>query len=149
MREIKFRAYIKKDYDQELVGKILEVSSLHLKKNKAIIGYSISKSNYGNHSFKYEDIELMQYTGLHDENGKEIYDGDIIEFSYDMFVGNFDTFVAKGKVVFEEGAFYVEAFENERTTEGEAYLLYSINLDAIEVIGNIYENKELLNETNR
>lgn len=92
---------------------------------------------------------IMQYTGLHDENGKEIYEGDIIEFSYDMFVGNFDTFVAKGKVVFEEGAFYVEAFENERTTEGEAYLLYSINLDTIEVIGNIYENKELLNETNR
>ena len=94
-------------------------------------------------------VDFMQFTGLHDENGKEIYEGDIIEFSYDMFVGNFDTFVAKGKVVFEEGAFYVEAFENERTTEGEAYLLYSINLDTIEVIGNIYENKELLNETNK
>lgn len=92
---------------------------------------------------------LMQYTGLHDENGKEIYEGDIIEFSYDMFVGNFDTFAAKGKVVLEEGAFYVEVFENERTTKDEAYLLYSINLDTIEVVGNIYENKELLNETNR
>ena len=46
-------------------------------------------------------------------------------------------------------AFYVEVFENERTTKDEAYLLYSINLDTIEVIGNIYENKELLNETNR
>lgn len=92
---------------------------------------------------------IMQYTGLHDKNGKEIYEGDIIEFSYDMFVGNFDTFIAKGKIVFEDGAFYVEVFENERTTEGEAYLLYSINLDTIEVIGNIYENKELLNETNR
>ena len=92
---------------------------------------------------------IGQYTGLHDKNGKEIYEGDIIEFSYDMFVGNFDTFVAKGKIVFEEGAFYVEVFENERTTEDEAYLLYSINLDTIEVIGNIYENKELLNETNR
>ena len=92
---------------------------------------------------------LMQYTGLHNQNGKEIYEGDIIEFSYDMFVGNFDTFVAKGKVVFEEGAFYVEVFENERTTKDETYLLYSINLDTIEVIGNIYENKELLNETNR
>lgn len=84
---------------------------------------------------------LMQYTGLHDENGKEIYEGDIIEFSYDMFVGNFDTFAAKGKVVFEEGAFYVEVFENERTTKDEAYLLYSINLDTIEVVGNIYETR--------
>lgn len=94
-------------------------------------------------------VDFMQFTGLHDKNGKEIYEGDIIEFSYDMFIGNFDTFVAKGKIVFEEGAFYVEVFENERTTEDEAYLLYSINLDTIEVIGNIYENKELLNETNR
>lgn len=99
--------------------------------------------------FVKKTYEFMQYTGLHDENGKEIYEGDIIEFSYDMFVGNFNTFVAKGKVIFEEGAFYVEIFENERTTEGEAYLLYSINLDTIEVIGNIYENKELLNETDK
>lgn len=70
MRDIKFRAYIKKDYNSELVGKVLEVSSLHLKKNKAIIGYSINKSNYGNHSFNYEDIELMQYTGIKDKKRK-------------------------------------------------------------------------------
>lgn len=70
MREIKFRAYIKKDYDEKLVGKMLEVSSIHLKKKKVIIGYSLSKSNYGNHSFLYENIELMQYTGLHDKKRK-------------------------------------------------------------------------------
>ena len=93
-----------------------------------------------------DEETIGQYTGLKDKNGKEIYEGDIIEFSYDMFVGNFDTFVAKGKVVFEEGAFYVEVFENERTTKDEAYLLYSINLDTIEVIGNIYDNPELLEE---
>lgn len=152
MREIKFRAWDREyekmtyfddedyEYKPPLVFRLDQV----FKKD----------DNYDDYEdFEYNDItdkvEIMQYTGLHDENGKEIYEGDIIEFSYDMFVGNFDTFVAKGKVVFEEGAFYVEAFENERTTEGEAYLLYSINLDTIEVIGNIYENKELLNETNR
>lgn len=89
---------------------------------------------------------IGQYTGLKDKNEKEIYAGDIIEFSYDMFIGNFDTFVAKGKIVFEEGAFYVEVFENERTTEDEAYLLYSINLDTIEVIGNVWEDSDLLND---
>lgn len=89
---------------------------------------------------------IGQYTGLKDKNGKEIYAGDIIEFSYDMFIGNFDTFVAKGKIVFEEGAFYVKVFENERTTEDEAYLLYSINLDTIEVIGNVWEDSDLLND---
>lgn len=141
---IKYRAYIKNDYKKELIGKILDVSSIHLKTKKVIIGYSLNKNNYGNKSFSFDDIELMQYTGLHDENGKEIYEGDIIEFSYDMFVGNFDTFIAKGVVVFDEGAFYVELLENERTTKDEAYLLYSINLDTIEVIGNKFENPELL-----
>lgn len=63
-----------------------------------------------------------------------------------MFVGNFDTFIAKGVVVFDEGAFYVELLENERNTKDEAYLLYSINIDTIEVIGNIYENPELVKE---
>ena len=70
--------------------------------------------------------------------------GDIIDFSYDMFVGNFDTFIAKGVVIFDEGAFYVELLENERTTKDETYLLHGINIDTIGVIGNIYDNKDLL-----
>lgn len=140
MREIKFR------------GKYLDDTSEWLYGNYVFIQDDIFQHKIADRNGLLLDIDintLEQYTGLKDENGKEIYEGDIIEFSYDMFVGNFNTFVAKGKVVFEEGAFYVEVFENERTTEDEAYLLYSINLDTIEVIGNIYENKELLNETNR
>ena len=142
MRTIKFRAWHKERKEMFQVGQItLE---------KGIWDYQPDNRKHIGVSIPYQpSFILMQYTGLHDKNGKEIYEGDIIEFSYDMFVGNFDTFVAKGKVVFEEGAFYVEVFENERTTDDEAYLLYSINLDTIEVIGNIYENKELLNETDR
>lgn len=92
---------------------------------------------------------LMQYTGLHDENGKEIYEGDIIEFSYDVFTGNFDTKVGRGTIEFIDGAFYIKPFEIEGrkvkdTDNEEWFLLYTVNTDTLEVIGNIYDNPELL-----
>ena len=97
-----------------------------------------------------ENMILMQYTGLKDLNNKKIYEGDIIYFSYDIFNRNFDTLCAKGIVVFEEGAFWVKPYEIENkkvnSEEEEWNLLYYINQDDIEVIGNIYENKELLEE---
>ena len=139
MREIKFRAYIKKDYNPELVGKILEVSSLHLKKNKAIIGYSISNSNYGNHSFNYEDIELMQYTGLKDKNGKEIYERDIVKIN--------DEIIAK--VIWDNDYLGYFLYANEENSidsfENGEQPLYDY-WGSIEVIGNIYDNSELLEE---
>ena len=90
-----------------------------------------------------------QYTGLHDENGKEIYEGDIIEFSYDVFTGNFDTKVGRGTIEFIGGAFYIKPFEIEGkkikdTDNEEWFLLYTVNTDTLEVIGNIYDNPELL-----
>lgn len=56
MREIKFRAWLKKS------KKLVEVKSLHLGTRKAIIGYSKSSTNYGNYSISFDEIELMQYT---------------------------------------------------------------------------------------
>ena len=56
MREIKFRAWLKKS------KKLVEVKSPHLGTRKAIIGYSKSSTNYGNYSISFDEIELMQYT---------------------------------------------------------------------------------------
>lgn len=72
--------------------------------------------------------EIMQYTGLKDKNGTEIYEGDIIENDGDD---------AHEVVTFDEGSFWLEGFTY--TTP-----LYEVNTEAEEVIGNIYEHPELL-----
>ena len=139
MRDIKFRGQRQSD-NEWIYGDLLQPTEL-------CNIYEISDCESIDGS-RYDVIEdtVGQYTGIKDENDIEIFEGDIIDFSYDMFVGNFNTFVAKGIVVFEEGAFYVQCLENERLTKDESYLLYTINIDTIEVIGNIYDNPELLKE---
>ena len=75
--------------------------------------------------------------------------GDIIEFPYIIFTGDFDTKVAKGIVEYICGAFYLKTFEIEgkkvKDIENEEYfLLNSVNKDTVEVIGNKYDNPDLL-----
>lgn len=156
-REIKFRAYDKEvekmtyfDDEDYLYNYpfILQLKQVFKK-----------DSNYDDYEdFEYEDVtdkvELMEYTGLHDKNGKEIYEGDIIEFSYDVFTGNFDTKVGRGTIEFIAGAFYIKPFEIEGrkvkdTDNEEWFLLYTVNIDTLKVIGNIYDNSELLGGVNK
>ena len=83
------------------------------------------------------DFILMQSTGLKDKNGKEIYDGDIVRFALTdgfNYVTNED-----GVVTYKLGAFYVVNGLTE-------YLISDINTNKVEVIGNIYQNPELLGE---
>ena len=136
MRDIKFRAYIK-DTNKRVpseINKIVEVKSLHLGSRKAIIGYSKSSSNYGNYSISFDDIELMQYTGLHDKNGKEIYEGDIVEwagYKMEVFWGE-DIGIGYGFCWRPCG---------DNTDYHESMTGF---IDEYEVIGNIYDNPELL-----
>lgn len=112
---------------------------------------NIKRDDYEVYMIEVIPETIGQYTGLKDKNGKKVYEGDIIEFSYDIFTGNFDTKVGKGIVEFIFGAFYIKPYEIEgekiKDIENEEwFLLYSVNEDDLEVIGNIYDNPELLEE---
>ena len=78
---------------------------------------------------------LMQSTGLRDKNGKEIFEGDIVKFT---ITNGFDYVVDEyGVVTYKQGAFFI-------VKDFAEYLISYVYTDKIEVIGNIYENHELL-----
>ena len=136
MREIKFRAYIKN------LGWMLPVSMIDFENETIYV--SLDSDEWSNDPLEYDfddkDIELMQYTGLKDKNGVEIYEGDIIRTAeygtgdrvnyrgYDLF-----------NIIFKDGAFRLDS----------KYRAYFLN-DGFhcEIIGNIYENPELMEVSN-
>ena len=85
-----------------------------------------------NSEFENTNKVFMQYTGLKDKNGVEIYEGDIVK-GINEFFGQM-----KGIVEFNEYMFILEEKDKERGSS-----LSSLNNNDLEVIGNIYEDNEV------
>ncbi|QGT53601.1 hypothetical protein CHPC974_001266 [Lactococcus phage CHPC974] len=85
----------------------------------------------------FDDIIIMQSTGLYDEQGIEIFKGDIVKIIY-----NGEPFI--GVVVYDLGEADFKA-TNGHEDYGNNFQYLTVG-ESIEVIGNIYENPELLRE---
>ena len=110
MREIKFRAWDNKQNKM---------------RNDGFSIYYDGSIQFAD-SIESKDFILMQYTGLKDKNGKEIYEGDILHIiTADMVNLNY-----KCVVEWSENGYYKDF----------------VNYDMAEVIGNIYENPTLINK---
>lgn len=127
MRPIKFRAYLKNE------NKIIDVKSIDWDENGNLISINYPE---GKDYFGYEDdIALMQYTGCKDMKGKEIYEGDIVKYRNNLYQVEWVFF-----------SFYIHRIDGRILKELEKV---AIDEKGMELIGNIYENPELLEKIGR
>ena len=138
-RTIKFRAWIKENYYDDKPYMLHQVNAVE--PNGDIQINSVlheTKGLYDCHSAN--EIELMQYTGLKDKNGVEIYEGDII--GLDGFWSYY--------IDFHDGAFRKIPCNQAQKLNWPWNPLEKVTIEVHgwEVVGNIYENPELL-EGNR
>ena len=86
-----------------------------------------------------DDWKVMQFTGLKDKNGKECYEGDIIRDCEDDRV-----YKVKWHDDVDYPAFDTDPIHSNGDSNGFSYM--AVGGDGFEVIGNIWENKDLLDE---
>lgn len=126
----KFRAWLKGDKE------MVDVDEIAFRTNWIRVFYEL---NY--YWFKFDDVKLMQSTGLFDKNGREIFEGDVVQYQ-NTKVPSADS---KGIVKYFDNwaMFGIDVEYNEPRALFFNGLADHISL---EVVGNIYENPELLEE---
>lgn len=132
MRKVKFRAW--SEYSNKLV--VWE----HMKVDETLGGVLNGED---------EKIHVMQFTGLKDKNGREIYEGDILTSKHYPFQRdgeyNYHVLVEWGN---EQAAYYLTKYLANKNRHGVSHLISDsmeqYNMATFEIIGNIHENPELL-----
>jgi len=132
MRPIKFRAW---DKEKEAMIYILEeIHFGHLGEGKTISTWIKTPTGYSRQLVFGENAELMQFTGLHDKNGRDVFEGDVLK-------------IDGGGEIIPVVVSYKDASFGITWPEGNfAELKYYFDMPFcdVEVHGNIYENPELL-----
>lgn len=145
MNNLKFRAWDKAN--KEMLK--IDVIDFFLK------GIRVLENNGNSFFMKFSDVEIMQSTGYKDKKGIEIFIGDIVKFPdlygfYDFEGGltsvdglNVAIVVKKGNCITLDNFVGGDGF-TERELENYECTFDDLDFGNFEIIGNIYENKELL-----
>ena len=131
MREIKFKAWVK---DRKEIFEIVLINYVSKKVTYILerIGHPLNIRDGKFNDVEFNEIELMQYTGLKDEYGDEIYEGDIVTLHNSRYKVIFN--MEQARFVLRDDKFEMEIpFTNN-------------NNERMEIIGNIYENPELIED---
>lgn len=142
----------------EIISRLHSVDGLYFDREVAQYKDEVGVSRL----IKFQNAILMQSTGLYDKNGKEIFEGDILKFNDEWADYGYEGYI-EGSI---EGINYVE-IKREKTcftfgktklpesslidlVENEHYPFEGLLIEAsyeFEIIGNVYENPELLEVT--
>lgn len=132
-REIKFRAW-DKEFNRITDGNWLNDENLAISLNGELFSLEYKKGGENGSWTKYKDIAnrftLMEFTGLKDNNGKDIYEGDIVKS---------DVGLCEVEWIGSGLSLHTLPRESSRS-------IFSVNYHECEVIGNIFENTNLLNK---
>lgn len=159
MREIKFRGKVKYNGNHKFSGDWIYGYYRNNENGNAFITEILDEmDNYIFEETEIDENTIGQYTGLHDENGKEIYEGDIVR---DMEVYLTHQSYVKQEIESVQEAEKYRYFGNVAVVEfctqeiascgccyqefvGTGFKAKRVDLTCCEVIGNVYNNLELL-----
>ena len=137
MREIKFRAW--NEYEQYF----LDNEEFAINFLGTVFKANLDAEVYNN-LMNQDSFKIMQYTGLKDKNGVEIYEGDLLQSFYD------DGEIHEVIWHEESASFRVATYLDNRHggSFAELFFMDDIHENCNKIIGNIYENTELLEYEN-
>ena len=93
-----------------------------------------------------KNVILLQFTGLKDRSGREIYEGDIVDYFEEVGAEKGEEKETVAEVKFGDGGFFIDGYRMFKDVKGYMANFIGPKWDKVKVIGNIYQNPELLED---